>query len=91
MVVNGGRRPETVSREYTPTTLVDGEGAEHEAARQEIEIPAYASDRIRVEFAGRVAGDQMTLTAGDLTVLNLLTAATRFETGAPAVASLAAV
>ncbi len=91
VVVNGGSRPETVSREYTPMSLVDGEGAEHAAAGQTIEVPAYSSDRIRVEFAGRAAGAQMTLTAGDLTVPNLPTAATRFDAGAPAAGSLAAV
>lgn len=91
VVVNGGSRPETISRENTPMTLVDGEGVDHEAAGQEIDVPAYSSDRIRVEFAGRAAGDQMTLTAGDLTVPSLPTAATRFEAGAPTVGSLAAV
>ena len=91
VVVNGSSRPESVSENYTPMTLVDAEGVEHEAAKQKIEVPAYASDRIRVEFAGRAAGDQMTLMAGDLTVPNLPTSATRFDAGAPAVGSLAGV
>ena len=92
VVVNGGSRPETVSRQYAPMTLTDGDGGEHAAAKQEIEVPAYSSDRLRVEFAGHAEGERMTLTAGDLTIPDLPTDATRFEAGpSPAAGSLAAV
>ena len=81
VAVNGGSRPAAISGRSSPMTLVDGSGQEHAAAEQEIEIPAYSSDRLRVEFAGRPAGDRMTLNAGDVTIPDLPGGATRFEPG----------
>lgn len=91
VAVNGGSRTATLARRYAPMTLTDASGQELTGPDQEIEVPAYASDRLRVEFAGRPEGERMTLRAGDLTIADLPTGATRFEAGAtPAVGRLAA-
>ncbi|HEX8385591.1 MAG TPA: hypothetical protein VF576_05385 [Rubricoccaceae bacterium] len=86
VAVNGGDRPAEISGRHAPMTLIDGSGQEHAAAEQEIEVPAYSSDRLRVEFAGRPGGDRMTLRAGDVTVPDLPVGATRFEEGPVATA-----
>lgn len=89
VAVNGSSRARILSRRYAPMTLTDATGQALPAAEQEIEIPAYSSDRLRVTFAGQPAGDRMTLTAGDATVHDLPTHATRFEVGrVPTVGSL---
>lgn len=83
VAVNGSRRARTLGRSYSPMTLTDASGQSLRAAEQAIEIPAYSSDRLRVAFAGRPTGDQMTLTAGDVTLTGLPTRATRFAAGSP--------
>lgn len=81
VAVNGGSRPEPLGREYSPITLVDGAGTELEGPKETIEVPAYSSDRLRVEFAGRASGERMALQARDLTLADLPTSATTFEAG----------
>lgn len=89
VAINGSRRTQVLSRRHAPMTLTDATGQALPAAEQEIEIPPYASDRLRVTFAGAPAGDRMTLTAGDVTVADLPTRATRFDAEpAPAVGPL---
>ena len=89
VAVNGDDRPVTIGRASSPLTLVDASGQELEGPDQAIEIPAYSSDRLRVEFAGRPEGDRMSLQAVGVTVPDLPTRATRFSPGpAPTVGDL---
>ena len=81
VVVNGDDDAYVLSRNLSPITLVDASGQEIEGPDEAIEVPAYSSDRLRVEFAGRPGGDRMSLQARDLSVPDLPTSATRFAAG----------
>ena len=89
LVVNGTDRPARLARPSSPMTLTDGTGAELSGPEVGVEVPAFSTDRLRATFAGRPAGERMTLAAGDLSLPGLPTGATTFTAGpAPSVTDL---
>lgn len=59
--VNATDSPMRLGRRSDPPTLLDADGVALTAAEEDVEVPAFSTDRIRLAFDGRAGGGPLTL------------------------------